>query len=81
MVDTNKSQGIIYHHMIQQQPSNDLDIFRNVTISVHHITNAKMAPHQIDEALLACLFHQKPVYIGNILFFFGFFFYINYIFN
>ncbi len=54
---------ILAHHTIDQGRRSQFDIFRPITVSAHIIDVPELAPYQIDEALVACITYQQPVYL------------------
>ena len=60
--NSQRDQGVLYHHMLDGSNS-DLRIFREVTAIAVQIDNPAMAPDLIDSALRTCITVQKPVYI------------------
>ncbi|WP_030808599.1 alpha-keto acid decarboxylase family protein [Streptomyces sp. NRRL S-337] len=54
--------GLLTSHMSQRRESN-LDVYRQVTVDAQVISNAALAPVQIDTALTACLSERRPVYL------------------
>lgn len=54
--------GLLTSHMSPRFESN-LDVYRTVTVDAQVISNAALAPEQIDTALTACLSARKPVYL------------------
>ncbi|WEB39853.1 thiamine pyrophosphate-binding protein [Streptomyces yunnanensis] len=54
--------GLLTSHMSQRRESN-LDVYRQVTVDAQVISNAALAPAQIDTALTACLSERRPVYL------------------
>ncbi|GAA3870063.1 thiamine pyrophosphate-binding protein [Saccharothrix violaceirubra] len=54
--------GLLTSHMSQRRESN-LDVYRQVTVDAQVVTNAALAPVQIDAALVACLSERRPVYL------------------
>ena len=54
--------GLLTSHMSPRFESN-LDVYRQVTVDAQVISNAALAPMQIDTALTACLSESQPVYL------------------
>ncbi|MDT3399359.1 thiamine pyrophosphate-binding protein [Streptomyces sp. B1866] len=54
--------GLVTSHMSTRQESN-LEVYRQVTVDAQAISNAGLAPGQIDAALTACLSEHGPVYL------------------
>jgi len=59
---TFRAVGVLTSHMSPRFESN-LDAYRQVTVDAQVITNSRMAPTQIDGALVACLSERRPVYL------------------
>lgn len=57
-----RAVGLLTSHMSPRFESN-LDVYRQVTVDAQVISNAALAPEQIDAALTACLSERKPVYL------------------
>jgi indolepyruvate decarboxylase len=57
-----RSIGLVTSHMSPRFESN-LDVYRQVTVDAQTVSNAALAPRQIDGALAACLSEGKPVYL------------------
>jgi indolepyruvate decarboxylase len=54
--------GLLTSHMSPRFESN-LEVYRQVTVDAQVLSNAGMAPLQIDAALTACLSERRPVYL------------------
>lgn len=57
-----RAVGLLTSHMSPRYESN-LDVYRTVTVDAQVISNAALAPEQIDTALTACLSERRPVYL------------------
>lgn len=57
-----RAVGLLTSHMSPRFESN-LDVYRQVTVDAQVISNAALAPEQIDAALTACLSEWQPVYL------------------
>jgi TPP-dependent 2-oxoacid decarboxylase len=57
-----RAVGLLTSHMSPRFESN-LDVYRQVTVDAQVISNAALAPAQIDAALTACLSERQPVYL------------------
>lgn len=54
--------GLLTSHMSTNELSN-INAYRQVTADAQKITNASLAPSQIDSALTACISSKQPVYL------------------
>ena len=57
-----RDTGLLWHHLINRRGNNDLEAFRPVTVAAEQLTNAALAPRQIDTAIIACLTESRPIY-------------------
>lgn len=57
-----KNAGLLFSHSTGNQLA-DLDMFQKVTCAAERITDANLAPFQIDKALSAMMAYQQPVYL------------------
>ena len=57
-----RRRGLLLHHTLGDFNA-QADIFAKVTIASAVLTDAALAPAQIDEILAACLRHKRPVFI------------------
>ncbi|MFK8165373.1 MAG: thiamine pyrophosphate-binding protein [Lewinella sp.] len=57
-----KNAGLLFSHSTGNQLA-DLDMFQKVTVAAERITNANLAPFQIDKALTAMMAYQQPAYL------------------
>lgn len=57
-----KNAGLLFSHSTGNQLA-DLDMFQKVTVAAERITNANLAPYQIDKALTAMMAYQQPAYL------------------
>jgi len=57
-----RSIGLLTSHMSPRFESN-LEVYRQVTADAQTVSNARLAPRQIDGALAACLAERRPVYL------------------
>jgi len=57
-----RAVGLLTSHMSPRFESN-LDVYRTVTVDAQVISNAALAPEQIDSALTACISQRRPVYL------------------
>jgi len=57
-----RAVGLLTSHMSPRFESN-LEVYRQVTVDAQAISNAALAPLQIDGALTACLSARRPVYL------------------
>lgn len=61
-VHSERDQGVLYHHMISGERT-DQRVFAEVTELAVRLDNPATAPELIDAALTACLTSSRPVYI------------------
>ena len=54
--------GLLYSHMTGDEYSN-INAYRPVTAAAERIQNARLAPQQIDNAILSCITEKRPVFI------------------
>lgn len=59
---TFRAVGLLTSHMSPRFESN-LEVYRQVTVDAQVISNAALAPLQIDSAITACLSARRPVYL------------------
>lgn len=57
-----KNAGLLFSHSTGYNLA-DIDMFRKVTVAAERITNANLAPFQIDKVLTAMMAYQQPGYI------------------
>jgi indolepyruvate decarboxylase len=57
-----RAVGLLTSHMSPRFESN-LEVYRQVTVDAQVLSNAALAPLQIDGALTACLSARRPVYL------------------
>ena len=57
-----KNAGLLFSHSTGNQLA-DLDMFEKVTVAAERITDANLAPYQIDKALTAMIAYQQPAYL------------------
>ena len=57
-----RAVGLLTSHMSPRFESN-LEVYRQVTVDAQPISNAALAPLQIDGAITACLSARRPVYL------------------
>lgn len=57
-----KNAGLLFSHSTGNQLA-DLDMFEKVTTAAERITDANLAPYQIDKALTAMMANQQPAYL------------------
>ncbi|MFL5537672.1 MAG: alpha-keto acid decarboxylase family protein [Longimicrobiaceae bacterium] len=57
-----RAVGLLTSHMSPRFESN-LEVYRQVTIDAQVVSNAALAPLQIDSAITACLSARRPVYL------------------
>ncbi|TXF87811.1 alpha-keto acid decarboxylase family protein [Neolewinella aurantiaca] len=57
-----KNAGLLFSHSTGNQLA-DLDVFQKVTVAAERITNANLAPFQIDKVLTAMMACQQPAYL------------------
>ncbi len=57
-----KNAGLLFSHSTGNQLA-DLDMFQKVTCAAERITDANLAPFQIDKALSAMMAYQQPAYL------------------
>ncbi len=57
-----RNVGLLTSHMSENELSN-INAYRQVTVDAQRITNAALAPQQIDTALSACISLRQPVYL------------------
>jgi indolepyruvate decarboxylase len=57
-----RAVGLLTSHMSPRFESN-LEVYRQVTVDAQVLSNAALAPLQIDGALTACLSERRPVYL------------------
>ena len=57
-----RAVGLLTSHMSPRFESN-LEIYRQVTVDAQAVSNAALAPLQIDGAITACLSARRPVYL------------------
>jgi len=57
-----KNAGLLFSHSTGYKFA-DIDMFRQVTVAAERITNANLAPFQIDKVLTAMMADQQPGYI------------------
>jgi len=58
-----RHQGILYHHMMEQGKFDQKNIFKHVTTEAAIISNPEVAVTQIDNALQSCITYNLPVYL------------------
>ncbi|WP_020536354.1 thiamine pyrophosphate-binding protein [Lewinella cohaerens] len=57
-----KNAGLLFSHSTGNKFA-DIEMFRKVTIAAERITNANLAPFQIDKVITAMIAYQQPGYI------------------
>ncbi|MFT5998251.1 MAG: indolepyruvate decarboxylase [Neolewinella sp.] len=57
-----KNAGLLFSHSTGNKLT-DLDMFQKVTVAGERITDANLAPYQIDKALIAMIAYQQPAYL------------------
>ncbi|WP_020568139.1 thiamine pyrophosphate-binding protein [Neolewinella persica] len=57
-----KNAGLLFSHSTGNQLA-DLDMFQKVTVAAERITNANLAPYQIDKAITAMIVYRQPAYL------------------
>lgn len=57
-----KNAGLLFSHSTGNQLA-DLDMFQKVTVAAERVTDANLAPYQIDKALTAMMVYRQPAYL------------------
>ncbi|MEX2214684.1 MAG: thiamine pyrophosphate-binding protein [Phycisphaeraceae bacterium] len=57
-----RQRSSLLHHKVRDFHT-QLNVFEQVTIAAVALEDPKLAPQKIDECILACLRHKRPVYI------------------
>ncbi len=52
------------HHSIETDYLAAMKMYEEITVDCQFISDPQQAPKQIDQALQACLYHKRPVYIS-----------------